>query len=438
MIEILDHIIGAAVASNSVDKYGFPSGGRRQPYDNSTSKVVNLTIPGGSDFRMVYELRDKIVENAERMPGDFHTPTAYYISQSKIVGSSGQLGSARPTPWNEFKPYIRSVPTPRWGSVQSFGLFPNTAGKAASMLNAKILDQANQWSAMVDAAELGQTVGLFRDLSRSLLGVSVGVIRRDPKLILESFGVKPTKKDRLYVRNTLRAVKRRKGTVGDAAADLWLQYRYGIRPLVKSLEDYRNALLADYNPELEVQVTYVEETKWTADEQKGSYAGFDYHYRETGYAKRSVRYKAVVSFADSLKARIRGNPVAEALGTAWELIPYSFVLDWIVKVGDYINQLNLPTLLASYRCVETVKDYTRFEGQSLKFAPSPSPYPAEFRGTGNVPVNYTETRSFRRSKRGIMLGDLLWGTGLSPTLRQLDAGALAFAKLKRLNSSTFH
>lgn len=437
MIDIISHIVGAAVDSNLTDKYGFPSGGRRQTYNNSSSKVIRLVIPGGSDFYTTYEVRDMILESATRRKGDFHQPTPYFISQTKVVGKTGQLGQARTRPGAPYNPYIRGVPSPRQGSVDSFGLFKNTAGKAASMLNAKILDEANQWSAMVDAAELGQTVGLLGDLSRSFLGVTAGIIDRNPKLILESFGVKNTKQRRAYVRNVLRRTKRKKGTVGDAAADLWLQYRYGIRPLVRSLEDYQAALTAGYNPEFEAQVTYVEEQKWVAFDNKGSYAGFDYRLLETGYSKRSVRYKAVVSFADSLKARIRGNPVAEALGTAWELIPYSFVLDWIVKVGDYINQLNLPTLTSSFRYVRTTKDLTRFVGTSEYFRPSTGST-AEFKPTDNLPVNYTETRSFRREPGvGVPLGNLLWGTGLSPTLRQLDAAALTFSNVKRLNSSTF-
>lgn len=327
--------------------------------------------------------------------------------------------------------------------MRTFGFQPRLQGDAQALVNNKILDAASQWSAAVDVAELGQTVGLFGDLSKRFLGITAGVIKRDPKLLLESFGLKPTKRLRRQTTRKFRELAKQQGLqVGDAAAEFWLMYRYGINPLIYSLEDFRNALLSDYKPQFESQVTVTRDetyfpTKPTAGvHQSGAVL---YTFDEVGYYKKSVRIKTTVSFRDSLKARIRGNPVAEALGTGWELLPYSFIFDWVAGVGDYINQLNLETLLASYKSVITTKGLTRFESRVYDIRRNPANPKGDFKFTENMNWARNETRSFERALGSApTLGNLLWGTGLSPTKRQLDAAALTFSKVRGLNASNFH
>lgn len=41
--------------------------------------------------------------------------------------------------------------------------------------------------------------------------------------------------------------------------------------------------------------------------------------------------------------------ITNPLATAWELIPYSFVLDWVIGVGEYLN--NLDALVGIEECI---------------------------------------------------------------------------------------
>lgn len=437
MYDVIKHVINGALGAVTVDKYGFPSGPRLA----TSNLTVAKSYPLESGGYVYYNDYNEVTEDATRRRGDFHSPTPYYISQTKRKGARVTRISSS---WNPsitpMQPASIYIMDARAGSVRSFGFLPRLEEDAAALVNAKILDAASQWSAAVDAAEFGQTVGMFRTMSERLLLIMVGVAERNPKTLLQGFGLKPTRRKVARVKRKFAEQELRAGlTVGDAAAEYWLMYRYGIMPLVYSQEDALKALLDGYNPCFESQVTITREGKYVADKiTDNTISSAIWSAEETGYYKKSVRIKTTVSFKDALGARIAGNPAAVVLGTAWELVPFSFVVDWFIGVGDYINQLNLETLLASYRSVITIKGLTRFESRVTSLS----------KNTGNPASRYvlleplrgvqTETRSFER-KLGFQptLGNLMWGTGLSPTFRQFDTAALTFSKVRKLSVSSF-
>lgn len=418
------------------DKYGFKKIKRRVSFDYTVAKSAWSSSQG-----MVYfNDWNKVIENRKVIRGDFKTPTNYRTELTEIFGKRVALASSRPYNWAQFTPDWMVIMDARYGSVESFGFAPGLEYDVHAMNNVKILDASSQWSAAVDAAELGQTAGLLRDLSERLVGVSSGIISRDPELILDSFGIKSRAKEVRSIRRKFVQFENEPPgfSVGDAAANLWMQYRYGLSPLLFSIEDARDAFINNYEPEFEVQSTAVASDKYVASQMNRSSQGIYWEAEEVGSWRKSVRIKTVVSFTDSLRARIRGNPVAEALGTAYELMPYSWMLDWVVGVGDYINQLNIPTLTSSYRSVLTIKGTTEFESKVTKIVRKPGDYQAEFRLLERQPSVRTRTSSFqRKNTTGPAIGNLLWGTGLSSTFRQLDLASLAFMKVNKLNRFSF-
>lgn len=421
---------------NQTDKYGFQRIGRRVSYNNTVA-TSRWSSPAGMVYFNVW---DQVTENRKVVRGDFKTPTNYRTELTEIYGKRVAAAQSRNVGWVPYVPDWLVIMDARYGSVESFGFAPDLEGDVHAMNNAKILDASSQWSAAVDAAELGQTTGLLKDLSSRLLGVSTGIIRRDPELILDSFGVKSNAKEvRSIRRKFVQFESEPPGfRVGDAAANLWMQYRYGLKPLLFSIEDARDAFINNYDPFFETQSTAVRSGKYVASNLSRSSQGITWEAEEVGSWRKSVRIKTVVSFRDSLKARIRGNPVAEALGTAYELMPYSWMLDWAVGVGDYINQLNIPTLTSSYNSVLTTKGITEFQSRvtAMRYNRTNG---ADFRLLEDSPSVRSRTTSFQRRKTtGPALGNLLWGTGLSSTFRQLDLASLTFLKVGKLNRFSFH
>lgn len=118
----------------------------------------------------------------------------------------------------------------------------------------------------------------------------------------------------------------------------WLGYRYGIRPLMADIENYINAANSHSR-----QFTARDGTSRNADDMVS-----------TSFAQGTLTHSLVESY--SVKYQIKTYALARVLATlsgsfgttlrdipiaAWELVPYSFVLDWFYNVGDYLNA-NLP------------------------------------------------------------------------------------------------
>lgn len=154
---------------------------------------------------------------------------------------------------------------------------------------------------------------------------------------------------------------RKKGkTHREALGDLsneWLQYRYAIMPLVFSVQDIvelldsRTAEFKTGRSRDSVQL------KGDSAPLFGGESGFIYD-EVTGTIKCSAVGKS--RFTDQslrLADQISINPFL----TAWELIPFSFVIDWFVNVGDVILA-NTSTWLSlasqSAFCASVKQEYT--------------------------------------------------------------------------------
>lgn len=110
-----------------------------------------------------------------------------------------------------------------------------------------------------------------------------------------------------------------------AAADVWLNYRYNIEPTVLMIEDAIDALHFDKNKFFH---------RWRGRLQSILTFPDMPFFSKSGQATMEER----IFIKRAFQAGISGfqNLSASIFVTAWELIPLSFVVDWIVNVGDFI------------------------------------------------------------------------------------------------------
>lgn len=174
--------------------------------------------------------------------------------------------------------------------------------------------------------ELGVILGELRDTLRML---------KDPLEALNNFGYKAF------------------GAPGRAGftltAALWLQYRYGLRPLFNDIMAACKAVYA----KLHEQHGIIRRRK--AEVVKT----YDYSFTERT-TMGSFSYSAVKSHSETVKAtahvyyRVKYDKSALALWglgenhfntIAWELMSYSFVVDWFLSVGNWLKGLSLPPRL---------------------------------------------------------------------------------------------
>lgn len=123
----------------------------------------------------------------------------------------------------------------------------------------------------------------------------------------------------------------------EAAANVWLTYTYGVKPLISDL----NGLLY----EAETARPYVVKVRAQRSAEKffstrAYLAMTDSYYYRLASCTTSVRVKAIGVInnpAANLFTRLGLTNPAEL---AWEIIPYSFVFDWFVNVGDVLSSLD--------------------------------------------------------------------------------------------------
>jgi len=182
---------------------------------------------------------------------------------------------------------------------------PNTDGVEYMLQSAASDIYAEGWDALTFAVELPKTGKM-----------------------IENFGKKAY--------NLARGLSRKR------VLDMWLEGRYGWRTLAYDVRDIHHAM------------TEMEQRRDIYTERKGfkrpisdsSYVvhtddNFTYHVHSSLTAEQSVRGSIAAKFD---AARIRTNVIE----TAWELVPFSFVLDWVYDVGTAIRAASLGIMAEKY------------------------------------------------------------------------------------------
>jgi hypothetical protein len=127
--------------------------------------------------------------------------------------------------------------------------------------------------------------------------------------------------------------------LGQFIGDKWLQYRYGITPLV---HDAVGAFEAVYKPVFTDRVTARGSETWP------EYVATDTVTKTSTYGIWTCTTERYASQLQKVRAGILYQHVAgmpekfglhfnQVVPTLWEIFPWSFVADWFVNVGDYLS-----------------------------------------------------------------------------------------------------
>jgi len=226
--------------------------------------------------------------------------------------------------------------------------------------------------------------------------------------------------------------------------DKWMAYRYGVMPLVYS---YRDALKAASRGELCKDTTCCVVNPRNLCDPNPSPS--TYHSKVVVEGNITFRGTILQKFSSqsmSSFASLGVNPLV----TAWELIPYSFVIDWFVNVGDYINAHTSANYADEYQaCISrrdsyTTKKYFHFTaGSDVRTVavayntPCPLPVPVAVSLPNHIrPEEYQliscETiDNYSRQVIDIRNVPLVWNPSLN-WKRLVDGAVLANNQLKKL------
>lgn len=142
-------------------------------------------------------------------------------------------------------------------------------------------------------------------------------------------------------------------------ANLWLEYSYGWRPLLNDVYGAAELLAQTHTKTRPTKVSGHATDVYPYSKQTTLYG---VTARLDGVMSKMARcqlYFDVASYeADMLKSTGISNPAL----LAWELLPYSFVVDWFLPVGNYLNNVNAASGLRFLKGALSVK--TTWRGTS--------------------------------------------------------------------------
>lgn len=273
------------------------------------NKTVSTLYPGHHNFRSFY--RRQVGWNGDKKTvytyeGDTCFSRGHYL----VNGNVSPMDAANAWSANEFRSYSGIPPWAQLGYNQAYarlrekvmtaeaalGAFLAEVGEAARMILQRVLSLIRSFK----AAKKGHWKRAFSELS----GVT---------------------DSRQWTRR--RAAR----NAAKTAADWWLELWFGWLP---SLGDIYNAA------EVMCSEMGLGSQYGTATSRQ------NISVIQPGGATRttiaSIRHKVGGVFAVSNPNKLLLNQLglANPIGTLWEIIPFSFMLDWVFKIGDYINSYN--------------------------------------------------------------------------------------------------
>lgn len=267
------------------------------------------------------------------------------------------------------------------GFVRGYGTPPQPLGYTGTPMATSDLGTANaalmtallrSKSMKVNLAqaygERKQTVNLLTTNVNRVLSLAIMLKNRDIKaakaLILGSKGKDTYKKLNVLNRDGthivgkryvhLRKKAKRSVATPEEFANLWLEYSYGWRPLINDIYGSCESIANTYHLKKPVEVSAVKTAERTTSTLNAGYQlGGVVTCNPLQPAIFADRIDTIRRSRTKVKFQFREfnewsqtmskTGIADPALLAWELLPYSFVIDWFVPVGKYLSSLNAMT-----------------------------------------------------------------------------------------------
>lgn len=195
---------------------------------------------------------------------------------------------------------------------------------------------APEWWAGVDIGEFGETVALL-----------LSPMRESARILSNEIGG-------LARASTVRNRLARSVPVATVAATAYLGYHLGLAPLFGSINDALKLLQKEFLERKTVRSSAQRIDRVTApyNTQPFTAGGQVNNWHGTLITERNTRCRAGVMYVP--KPSIRGDFGLESddfLPTVWELIPFSFIVDRFINIGNFL------TALAAYLTVQPLASW---------------------------------------------------------------------------------
>jgi hypothetical protein len=268
--------------------------------------------------------------------------------------------------------------------------------------------------------ELGQTVRFLKDSAKGLRNLTQG-----------------------HLTSLSKAKRGFKGASGKAKrkylANKWLEFQYAAKPLYNDIQDAAHAAariaLDDYPPHKRVSAfgTY---TSQTVTEEQIIVGTFNTYFNWVTKVRSECRFYGSVRLTSAAAGKfspnmeILGLTAKDFLPTVWELIPYSFLIDYFTNIGDLVSAVSFSSSNFAWKARGT-KDVASVENTG--------PYKTSFYVQGPFGATswndaslslgsalYERTDISRNSHTGYLIPTLEFSLPGSSSLKWANVGALLY------------
>lgn len=225
--------------------------------------------------------------------------------------------------------------------VENMGMSQHISlGQFAHGINSSQLELIAQNKALKSARNQGvnlanmlgeyrQASNLFVDLVTEFYRVTQAVIKKDPRILAYGYFYRNGKARPNMTKRTLKNL-----------SEYWLAYMYGVKPLMNDMHDAMQQLRTHATRPLFERVDEYAKEEYSVTRYPLSSIDFT-PCRVTDYAIYKVRALCYFSVRnDLLQGSLGAYGFTNPLSVAWELTPFSFVVDWWVNVGEVLESLD--------------------------------------------------------------------------------------------------
>lgn len=213
-----------------------------------------------------------------------------------------------------------------WSNVrgykpQELDSLPDILSAVRSTQSSAVASFKGGYDLLTELAESREAIKFFGDSAKGFIGIMDRLFEDEPSL-------RKAVKGRYNAQRLLRSADRGLRALGSK----WMAYRYAIMPLFYSFRDVKELianeglLFKTYRAKEEFKL---EASSMPSGHNSGIFLTRSGRVDVKSTVKAGYSKEGLQSFVAN---QVQFNPLA----TAYELIPLSFVFDWIVNMGDFI------------------------------------------------------------------------------------------------------
>lgn len=232
--------------------------------------------------------------------------------------------------------HVRNTWSVSWFTDSGYSSLPSLTTPRNRAVSGLIDKLGPAWASLIDAGEFGETAQMIKGLINMMTNVHNA----------HAYAM-------LY--NAKRHIAKRGGKSGRrydaesfarAAANINMSWNFGIMPLVQSIEDAQNAINELLGKKRKEKINFVYVDKSTSKSRSSNFTNLG----QTYYRDSSVERKALVKVGVKLRADRVDRSFQDILGlnlrdvpmTLWELLPLSWLVDYITNLSGFLQLASIP------------------------------------------------------------------------------------------------